>query len=113
DVFLELGPHAALVPALSQCAAEAGRPAVVAHALRRGQDGRATMLAALGRLYAAGVDPAWREVWPLGGRLVDLPHYPWQRRRHWIEAKAPRPPAQRHARGELHVMELAWERRDA
>ncbi|NEA29230.1 hypothetical protein, partial [Actinomadura bangladeshensis] len=40
---------------------------------------------ALGRLFVAGVDPDWDAVLPTGGPRVELPTYPFQRERYWLE----------------------------
>ncbi len=44
--------------------------------------------AALGGLWAAGCAPDWQAVHGERRRLVHLPTYPFQRRRHWIDAPA-------------------------
>jgi acyl transferase domain-containing protein len=98
EAFLEIGPHPVLAVAISQGleTLEAGaggrRPAVLA-SLRRGRPERATLLEALGALYAAGHPVDWAGVHPDGGRLAALPTYPFQRQRYWFEAPAESPPA--------------------
>ncbi|MCG3198131.1 MAG: hypothetical protein GHCLOJNM_02625 [bacterium] len=39
----------------------------------------------LATLYCAGFPIHWNSLWPHGGRHVDLPTYPWDHERHWIE----------------------------
>ncbi len=88
--LLEVGPGASLSAwALQHPAAPAD--AVVLPTLRHsldGQDDRAFLLNAVGRLWLAGR----RIDWPAqqGGRRrrVPLPTYPFERQRHWIEAGA-------------------------
>lgn len=41
----------------------------------------------IAELYAAGADIDWKELYPHGS-LVDLPTYPFQRQRYWIETPA-------------------------
>ncbi|MFE5898567.1 SDR family NAD(P)-dependent oxidoreductase [Streptomyces sp. NPDC056488] len=41
--------------------------------------------AALGRLFTAGADPDWDAVAPPGGPRPELPTYPFQRERHWLD----------------------------
>ncbi|MFJ6248309.1 MULTISPECIES: SDR family NAD(P)-dependent oxidoreductase [unclassified Streptomyces] len=41
--------------------------------------------AALGRLFTAGADPDWDAVAPPGGPRPQLPTYPFQRERHWLD----------------------------
>nr|AAF26922.1 polyketide synthase [Sorangium cellulosum] len=84
-LFIEMSPHPILVPPLDeiQTAAEQGGAAV--GSLRRGQDERATLLEALGTLWASGYPVSWARLFPAGGRRVPLPTYPWQHERYWIE----------------------------
>ena len=46
---------------------------------------------ALGSLYAGGATPDWSGVFPGAGRLVDLPTYPFQRERYWVQPSGPAP----------------------
>jgi myxalamid-type polyketide synthase MxaE and MxaD len=100
DVFLELGPHPILLPAL-----EAGLPASVRAsgsllpAMRRHEDDQAVALGSLGALYTLGASVRWEALHPALTRHVALPRYPWQRERHWIRtppAEGPSSPAGRH-----------------
>jgi acyl transferase domain-containing protein/NADPH:quinone reductase-like Zn-dependent oxidoreductase/NAD(P)-dependent dehydrogenase (short-subunit alcohol dehydrogenase family)/acyl carrier protein len=52
--------------------------------LSRDHDGASAMEASLANLLVSGaVSPAkW---FPVTGRFVDLPHYPWQRERYWVK----------------------------
>jgi acyl transferase domain-containing protein len=43
------------------------------------------MLEALGALYARGDALDWHTLYPDGGRCVQLPTYPWQRERLWLD----------------------------
>ena len=45
------------------------------------------MLQACADLYAAGSDINFKKVQAGSGQIVDLPSYPWQRRRHWIPVR--------------------------
>ena len=45
-----------------------------------------TMLSALGKLWVSGVAPDWASVGDGSRSRVSLPTYPFERRRHWIEA---------------------------
>ncbi|MEJ2871903.1 SDR family NAD(P)-dependent oxidoreductase [Actinomycetospora sp. OC33-EN08] len=67
-VVLELGPDATL-----SALAEHGIPA------------QPDVMKALGQLHAAGVDVSWERVLP-EAQQVDLPTYPWQHRRYWLDA---------------------------
>jgi acyl transferase domain-containing protein/acyl carrier protein len=70
--FMELGPHPVLAPAVEQCLAGAQRPGRVIETLRRGEDERAALLDAAGKLYAEGRDLNWPALAP-GARVQTLP----------------------------------------
>ncbi|MCX4760218.1 type I polyketide synthase [Streptomyces sp. NBC_01275] len=99
--YVEIGPSAALVPMVQEVldqqaqgdegergAADGGGPsALLVAALRRDQPEEQTLLAALGRLYAAGTTIDWAAVLDgLGGSRVELPTYAFQRERYWLDA---------------------------
>ncbi len=95
--FLEIGAHPALGAGI-QATADAAPGAVldttgnaaritIAASLRRSQPARAALLASLCALYEAGTEIDWRTARHDQARLVTaLPRYPWQRRRHWLDA---------------------------
>jgi phthiocerol/phenolphthiocerol synthesis type-I polyketide synthase B len=93
-VFVELGPHPVLLPAVQQTAqalAAAGETANAVLAVacgRRDEPDAATLLGAVAALWAVGATPDWTQVHAVGPRpaFVDLPKYPWQRERHWLPA---------------------------
>jgi acyl transferase domain-containing protein/NADPH:quinone reductase-like Zn-dependent oxidoreductase/NAD(P)-dependent dehydrogenase (short-subunit alcohol dehydrogenase family)/acyl carrier protein len=87
DTFVEVGPHPILVPFVEQTSEYSGRAALAVGSLRRDAPETAAILAALGRLYTAGADVAWKAVYP-AGNLVKLPAYPWQRERFWMQSSA-------------------------
>ncbi|MEV8442847.1 type I polyketide synthase [Actinosynnema sp. NPDC051121] len=81
---VEIGPDAvltALVPDLP-----------CAPALRVGRDEAVTAVSALGAVYATGGSVDWSALHE-GGRTVDLPTYPFQRRRYWVEPEVTAPVA--------------------
>ncbi len=91
--FVEVGPDAVL-SRLGPACLEAMEGTVWRSSLRRGGSDQAEMLAALGRLYADGANVSWEQ---MDGRphrpRVDLPTYPFERFRYWVDAIAPtRPP---------------------
>ncbi|WP_456319007.1 SDR family NAD(P)-dependent oxidoreductase [Actinacidiphila epipremni] len=84
--YLELGPDAVLT-ALAQDSVEDGTGTVLAAALRRDVPeprAFATAAAAL-HVHGAAVDLAAAHP---GGRRVELPTYPFQRRRYWMDSGA-------------------------
>jgi acyl transferase domain-containing protein/thioesterase domain-containing protein len=91
DAFVEVGPHPVLLPAIAEALeGQGGARATLVSSLRRGAPERAAMLEALGALYTAGLDVEWPRLYPQGGRVVDLPTYPWQRESYWIAQGRPR-----------------------
>ncbi|MFD6395022.1 SDR family NAD(P)-dependent oxidoreductase, partial [Nocardia sp. NPDC060259] len=84
--FLELGPDAVLASLVRECGV--GTDAVVAAAMRGGRDETRVLLEGLGQLWVAGVDVSWGAAMG-GGELVDLPTYPFERERYWLESGVP------------------------
>ncbi|HEX6292106.1 MAG TPA: type I polyketide synthase [Herpetosiphonaceae bacterium] len=83
--FVEISPHPILMQAVKGSLHAAGQAGIVLPSLRRQEDSRAALLDTLGALYSAGYPVDWERLYPEGGRCVDLPAYPWQRERFWIE----------------------------
>ena len=94
--FVELGPHPLLVGAAREALDLAGCEGVVVASMRREADGPVGMFAALGELYANGQPVQWPRVHPPTAP-ADLPAYPWQRERHWLEQAAGRHAVRRGA----------------
>ncbi len=91
-VFLEIGPGQTLTSLVHHYAAEAKLGERLATGSVRHSyephDDRAFLLAALGKMWLAGVDVDWQAVHAgeRRQRLV-LPTYPFERRRYWIETE--------------------------
>jgi acyl transferase domain-containing protein len=88
DVFLEIGAHPVLSMPIAQCLAHADREGSVLCSLRRGEEEGAALLETLRVLYVLGLPIEFRALYPAGGRMVDLPTYPWHRRRVWFDPPA-------------------------
>jgi acyl transferase domain-containing protein len=85
DAFVEIGPKPTLL-ALGRACVE-GTTGCWLPSLRPGVSDSKQMLSALASLYARGARIDWRNVGSQAGRrLVALPTYPFQRRRHWPDA---------------------------
>jgi acyl transferase domain-containing protein/acyl carrier protein len=97
EAFIEVSPHPVLVSAIEETAAAAGTSVLTVASLHRDQPEQTAMFASLGRLYERGFDVDWRGVYR-GGTIVDIPSYPWQRKRFWIDAALPE--SQSAARGD-------------
>ncbi|MFD9128052.1 type I polyketide synthase, partial [Kitasatospora sp. NPDC059571] len=86
--FLELGPDGTLTAMAQQCLAEDGN-AVLTPALRRDRPEPLSFTTALTRLHVRGTALDWQALLAgTGARRIDLPTYPFQRERYWLEAPA-------------------------
>ncbi|MFI9463116.1 SDR family NAD(P)-dependent oxidoreductase [Streptomyces xiamenensis] len=80
--FIEVSPHPVLTTAVEETAD--GR-AVAVGTLRRDEGDWRRFLTSAGDAWARGVAVDWDTVIP-GGHIVDLPTYPFQRQRYWLES---------------------------
>ncbi len=87
QMFLEVGPHPVLSPLVQQTVEASGGSAVTLGSLRRDVDDRSTLLVGLASLYAQGLSPVWKQVYPGKAPRVAIPTYPWQRQRFWLDVK--------------------------
>ncbi|MEU9470796.1 type I polyketide synthase [Streptomyces avermitilis] len=100
--FLELGPDAALAPMIDSCLT--GGSPVVAAALRADRPEEETLVTAVSLLHAHGVPVDWGTYLSgTGPRLVDLPTYPFQRRRFWLDPAADGVAGQPHLAGQRGI----------
>jgi polyketide synthase 7 len=90
--FIELSPHPVLTVALHETADAAGTQAsapvsiAALGSLRRGEGGPRRFLTSLGAAWAHGVNVDWEAVFRgSGAEAIQLPNYPFQRRRYWLE----------------------------
>uniref|UniRef100_UPI0038993655 SDR family NAD(P)-dependent oxidoreductase n=1 Tax=Allokutzneria albata TaxID=211114 RepID=UPI0038993655 len=74
-VFIECSPHPVLIPALDTAAVGT---------LRRDEGGMDRFVRSLAEAHVHGVHVDWRALLG-GGRRVDLPTYPFQRRHYWLD----------------------------
>ncbi|MGW1786525.1 type I polyketide synthase [Streptomyces sp. NPDC002143] len=86
DAFLDMGPHPTLVTPIQETAASLGADHAVIGSLRRDKGGLERFLLSLGEAAVLGVAPDWSTLFR-GSRpaAVDLPTYPFQRRRYWLD----------------------------
>ncbi|WP_271190623.1 hypothetical protein, partial [Dactylosporangium matsuzakiense] len=73
--FLEVGPDAVLAALVEDGIAVA----------RKGRDEAETLMAAVGRAYTRGWAPDWAKVFGAAA-TVELPTYPFQRERYWLDS---------------------------
>ncbi|MEV6280268.1 type I polyketide synthase [Nocardia sp. NPDC051832] len=84
--FLEVSPHPVLIPAIQETVSDV----VTQGTLRRDEGDFVQFLQAMSALYTGGVAVDWRPLFEdTGARLVDLPTYPFQRRRYWLDVPRP------------------------
>ncbi|WP_243723274.1 type I polyketide synthase [Actinomadura sp. 7K507] len=80
--FLEIGPDAALT-----ATADPGDDAEFIAVQRRDRDQPRQLLSAVGELHTRGIPVDWAALFP-GAQRVDLPTYPFQRQRYWLDSVA-------------------------
>ncbi|MER7213743.1 type I polyketide synthase, partial [Streptosporangium sp. NPDC000239] len=84
DTFLEIGPDGTLSGMVQETLGAEGVTAIPVSRRNRPEDTAA--LTAVARLYVGGVDVDWAATLTGQPRTVDLPTYPFQRERLWIDA---------------------------
>ena len=95
EVVVEVGPHAVLSPAVAATwldSADARRAPVVLSTLQQGisaSTSHSGFAAAVAKVYESGIDVSFTGLFAgETRRRISLPSYPFQRRRHWIEASS-------------------------
>jgi acyl transferase domain-containing protein len=110
-VLLEVGPGRVL-SGLAIWQTNRSRHNVVVSSIRHPQESDsdvAFLLGALGRLWLAGVDVAWKSFHSRGARRrVPLPTYPFERQRFWVEPGAPAAGDARRKRDEKQPEIADW-----
>ena len=103
-VFVEIGPHSALRGPLRQCIQKAARvdTSFYVPTLIRHEDSQECLLKTAGSLFSLGVKVDLAALTPTADVLHDLPSYPWQREKLWVEGRVSRQWRMRpHPRHEL------------
>ncbi|MEV5576841.1 amino acid adenylation domain-containing protein [Spirillospora sp. NPDC052269] len=86
DAFIEVSAHPVLVTAVEETLGAAGSGGFCAvGTLRNDQGGRDQVLTALGEAFTGGVRVEWPALLEGAGTHLELPTYPFQHRRFWIE----------------------------
>ena len=84
-LFLEMSPAPTLAPAIEEGGVALGVDGVVVVSTwQRSLPAFEGRLRALGQLYVAGYEVAWKRVYERGV-VVAMPAYPWQRQRFWLD----------------------------
>ena len=86
DRVLELGPDGVLAALIGAASPDA----VAVAALRRDRDEVTTLLTAVAELFVSGQRVEWRALFDgTGARPVELPTYPFQHQRYWLDPTPP------------------------
>ncbi|MCP2342727.1 SDR family NAD(P)-dependent oxidoreductase [Actinomadura rupiterrae] len=86
--YVEVGPDGVLAAMARQSLTTTAESAVLVPVLRRREDEPVAALSAIGRLHAAGLSVDWAGIFEgRGARRVDLPTYPFQRARYWLDKR--------------------------
>ncbi|MEV0558618.1 type I polyketide synthase [Streptomyces sp. NPDC050597] len=85
--FVEVSPHPLLTINIQDMLDNTpGADGVVVGSLRRGDGGPARLYRSVAEAFVAGVEVSWEAAFPgWDGRWVDLPTYPFQRQRYWLD----------------------------
>ncbi|MGW3071690.1 SDR family NAD(P)-dependent oxidoreductase, partial [Kitasatospora sp. NPDC001132] len=84
--FIEVSPHPVLTTAVQETIEAAGAAAVALGTLRRDQGGPERFALSLAEAHVSGTSPAAWAPAAAGAAVPELPTYPFQRERHWLEA---------------------------
>ena len=87
--LIEISPHPVLNVAVAETIERLGAEAKVIETLRRDQGGAERFARSLAGAHAAGAPVQWEAFFAgAGAKRVDLPTYPFQRRRFWLSPAA-------------------------
>ncbi|GDY62173.1 hypothetical protein SAV14893_015660 [Streptomyces avermitilis] len=85
DTFIECSPHPVLVAGVQETIDSTHTPARAIGTLRRHHGGLDSFLRSTGEAFTAGATTQHTPARPHDGRHADLPTYPFQRTRYWLE----------------------------
>ena len=93
DVWIEIGPHATVLPTLRRNSAIQDGVLFLA-SMRRRQHPMASLYSALAQLYVSPFEIKWRNVFSHVGPLsnTSLPTYPWSNASFWVSFEEGTPP---------------------
>ncbi|WUV56732.1 SDR family NAD(P)-dependent oxidoreductase [Amycolatopsis sp. NBC_01480] len=91
--FIEVSPHPVLAMSIQETLDETGHAGAVVGTLRRDEGGLVRFATSMAEYAVRGGSVGWTSLVP-AGRLADLPTYPFQHKRFWLEEEsAAEPPA--------------------
>ncbi|MBB4689030.1 acyl transferase domain-containing protein [Amycolatopsis jiangsuensis] len=85
--FVEVSPHPVLTMSIQETLDEAGHSGAVAGTLRRDEGGLPRFATSLAEYFVRGGAVDWASLTP-GGRVLELPTYPFQHKRFWHEPES-------------------------
>ncbi|MFE4281157.1 type I polyketide synthase, partial [Streptomyces goshikiensis] len=86
-VFVEASAHPVLTGAVQETAESMGRQVCAVGSLRRDEGGLRRFLTSVAEAFVQGVDVTWPALFDdTDARTIDLPTYPFQHQRYWIES---------------------------
>lgn len=85
QVFLEVGPHSVLRSYINDCGRDKSFSILAVQTLRRKQESKTALINSLYNCHLAGCPLDDEKVFGVTTNLqsITLPHYPWQREKHW------------------------------
>lgn len=90
-IFIEVSPHPILVQLIQQNIEHLKKSSAVAiHSLKREEPEQQTLMNSLAYIYANGAGICWEDFYNnQAATYLELPAYPWQRERFWLESSRP------------------------
>ncbi|BBP00751.1 type I polyketide synthase [Sulfuriferula nivalis] len=88
NIFIEVGPHAVMRGYLNDAMKDSNTEGCVITTLTRQDDAADRVWAAVNSAIIAGACIDWTSLFPVSGKFISLPNYPWQRERHWHPVSA-------------------------
>jgi acyl transferase domain-containing protein/NADP-dependent 3-hydroxy acid dehydrogenase YdfG/acyl carrier protein len=84
---LEIGPHPVLTFAITECFQQQGAAVRVFPSLHREREDNLCLSDSLGSLYKVGFDLQWSKIFDPPTERIELPYYPFQHQRCWLESQ--------------------------
>ena len=88
QVFLEVGPHPVLRTYINECAREKESTIITIPTIKRQGESKTALYNAFYSCYLAGCCLNEKATFPRSYASVTLPHYPWQKEKHWYTLTA-------------------------
>jgi myxalamid-type polyketide synthase MxaD len=83
-IFVEMSPHPVLTRPIEDILQQMGLEGSALPSLRREENERGVLLSSLTELYTQGYSIDWSRLYPIAGRYIPVPNYPWQREHCWF-----------------------------